>query len=668
MRRALAGACDVCGTEAEYDGDWLVECDRCRVLVHMGCYGVAQHPAGAPWLCSVCRLPGVGAPPPCALCPRVGGAMKPTDDGRWCHLLCCTWMPGVAVADPAAMEPIIGVGALPAARLALTCGVCRQRHGACIQCAGSGRCYAAFHATCAREAGYRMGVQAGDSGGGGGGGDGGGGTGAAADADGGGDNSGSDDDGDGGGEQQQQAQQQPAQGKKRGRPKKGGGAKKKGGGGGGADRGTTAGGLCRLLCFCPKHRDAEPPGGRVVAIHAAGPGGDAAAAAAAAATPRSAAAAAAGGAAAAADAPLLLPFGLGGTGGAGGGGGGGGGTLPGGKQHAATAAAVSAPAAALLSPGRVAAISTMAAHAPPDGTCARSRLADVALRRGLRAPEAREAALRKRLYVRRVPYLVVRRPPREGRPLLPPPARGARFDGPEFEADRLAHSGAAVQPQQQQSQQQQQQQFQQQQHWQHQQPPPAGRPLSQAERFARMVATTPDRVAAGKSAIHGWGAFAKSAHRAGDMVVEYAGWLLRPSAADALERRHYDSVVGAGAFCGRRPAGSRGRFLSRAGPAASACLLVAPALSNQPPQTSKTQTPAQHTTNHTTRSKQARTSSASTRRRASTRRSPAPSRTCSTTRARRAATAARSRSRTPTARAATTSSSSRAATSRRARS
>jgi hypothetical protein len=65
----------------------------------MGCYGVKEHPAGAPWLCDVCALPGLERPPPCVLCPRVGGAMKPTPDGQWCHLLCATWVPGVAVAD-----------------------------------------------------------------------------------------------------------------------------------------------------------------------------------------------------------------------------------------------------------------------------------------------------------------------------------------------------------------------------------------------------------------------------------------------------------------------------------------------------------------------------------------------------------------------------------------
>ncbi len=34
--RHLAGVCDACGTEAEYDGDWLVECDKCRCVGGFG--------------------------------------------------------------------------------------------------------------------------------------------------------------------------------------------------------------------------------------------------------------------------------------------------------------------------------------------------------------------------------------------------------------------------------------------------------------------------------------------------------------------------------------------------------------------------------------------------------------------------------------------------------
>ena len=53
---------------------------------------------------------------------------------------------------------------------------------------------------------------------------------------------------------------------------------------------------------------------------------------------------------------------------------------------------------------------------------------------------------------------------------------------------------------------------------------------------------------AGKSAIHGWGAFAKTPHAAGDMVIEYQGEVVRASVADTRERRLYDTLVGAGTY------------------------------------------------------------------------------------------------------------------------
>ena len=46
---------------------------------------------------------------------------------------------------------------------------------------------------------------------------------------------------------------------------------------------------------------------------------------------------------------------------------------------------------------------------------------------------------------------------------------------------------------------------------------------SRGERYAAMCRTLSDRVTCGKSAIHGFGAFSKQPHSAGDMVIEYVG-------------------------------------------------------------------------------------------------------------------------------------------------
>ena len=82
--------CDVCDSVREFDEDVLVQCDECMILVHMGCYGVTTAPTGGRWLCRACEL-GLRTPPRCALCPSVGGAMKPTSCGRWCHVVCALW-------------------------------------------------------------------------------------------------------------------------------------------------------------------------------------------------------------------------------------------------------------------------------------------------------------------------------------------------------------------------------------------------------------------------------------------------------------------------------------------------------------------------------------------------------------------------------------------------
>ena len=66
---------------------------------------------------------------------------------------------------------------------------------------------------------------------------------------------------------------------------------------------------------------------------------------------------------------------------------------------------------------------------------------------------------------------------------------------------------------------------------------------SLADRFGEMRDTVGRRVTIGKSAIHGWGAFAKQPHARGDMVLEYAGQIVRPSVAELRESRLYDVMV-----------------------------------------------------------------------------------------------------------------------------
>lgn len=56
------------------------------------CYGILKVPEGS-WLCRTCAL---GVRPKCLLCPKKGGAMKPTRSGtKWVHVSCALWIPEV---------------------------------------------------------------------------------------------------------------------------------------------------------------------------------------------------------------------------------------------------------------------------------------------------------------------------------------------------------------------------------------------------------------------------------------------------------------------------------------------------------------------------------------------------------------------------------------------
>lgn len=61
------------------------------------------------------------------------------------------WIPEVTLGNHTFMEPVMDVEKVPKGRWKLTCYICNQQMGACIQC-GNKACYQAFHVTCARRA------------------------------------------------------------------------------------------------------------------------------------------------------------------------------------------------------------------------------------------------------------------------------------------------------------------------------------------------------------------------------------------------------------------------------------------------------------------------------------------------------------------------------------
>ncbi|XP_061599508.1 protein Jade-1 isoform X2 [Cololabis saira] len=144
--------CDVCQSPDGEDNNEMVFCDKCNICVHQACYGIQKVPKGS-WLCRICAL---GILPKCQLCPKKGGAMKPTRSGtKWVHVSCALWIPEVSIGNPEKMEPITNVSHIPSNRWALICCLCKEKTGACIQCSAK-NCRIAFHVTCGLHASLEM--------------------------------------------------------------------------------------------------------------------------------------------------------------------------------------------------------------------------------------------------------------------------------------------------------------------------------------------------------------------------------------------------------------------------------------------------------------------------------------------------------------------------------
>lgn len=182
--------CHVCyGSDSE-NWNQILFCDICNVLVHQECYGVQKIPDDK-WLCSWCsyrsrskgKISGragndsvnhkqsnskVGDDAwPCILCPINGGALKPVaragsemeNSGclQFAHLFCFPWFPETHIENTETMEPIKNIEGIKEERWKLICSLCKEKHGACIQCS-HGMCATAFHPLCARDSKLWMGI------------------------------------------------------------------------------------------------------------------------------------------------------------------------------------------------------------------------------------------------------------------------------------------------------------------------------------------------------------------------------------------------------------------------------------------------------------------------------------------------------------------------------
>ncbi|CAB1320738.1 unnamed protein product, partial [Coregonus sp. 'balchen'] len=115
-----------------------------------------------PWFCDACKN---GVMPSCELCPNQDGIFKETDAGRWVHVVCALYVPGVAFGDIDKLRPVTltemnyskyGAKASTNEMFLYECSFCEDarfaRTGVCISC-DAGMCRSYFHVTCAQRDG-----------------------------------------------------------------------------------------------------------------------------------------------------------------------------------------------------------------------------------------------------------------------------------------------------------------------------------------------------------------------------------------------------------------------------------------------------------------------------------------------------------------------------------
>lgn len=155
--------CCVCLGERSDDTNEIVECDNCGISVHEGCYGISDSASISstvsscstePWFCESCKA-NIDSPV-CELCPNRGGIFKETDVGKWVHLVCALYVPGVAFGEVDHLSSVTLFEMQYSKWGAKTCSLCDDarltRCGVCIGC-DAGMCKTYFHVTCAQAAG-----------------------------------------------------------------------------------------------------------------------------------------------------------------------------------------------------------------------------------------------------------------------------------------------------------------------------------------------------------------------------------------------------------------------------------------------------------------------------------------------------------------------------------
>ncbi|XP_060867719.1 PHD finger protein 14 isoform X1 [Metopolophium dirhodum] len=155
--------CSICLGDASDDVNELIDCDECGISVHEGCYGV--HDSGSvsssvsscsmePWFCEACKA-GIENPT-CELCPNFGGIFKETDCGKWVHLVCALYVPGITFGEVTSLSKVMLFANTTPRWGNKRCTLCKDMRfsytGVTIAC-DAGMCRSNFHVTCAQQEG-----------------------------------------------------------------------------------------------------------------------------------------------------------------------------------------------------------------------------------------------------------------------------------------------------------------------------------------------------------------------------------------------------------------------------------------------------------------------------------------------------------------------------------
>ncbi|BFZ16512.1 hypothetical protein BsWGS_19551 [Bradybaena similaris] len=138
----------------------LLRCIKCCVCVHASCYGEQESDLSQDWTCTACQSASSLQTLACSLCCLYGGALKPTTDGHWAHIVCAVAINEAVFVNVRSRAPV-DISSITAARYKLKCSLCScvspsiQHRTACVQCS-VGKCMTSFHVTCAYQAGVKF--------------------------------------------------------------------------------------------------------------------------------------------------------------------------------------------------------------------------------------------------------------------------------------------------------------------------------------------------------------------------------------------------------------------------------------------------------------------------------------------------------------------------------